>query len=127
LRFWRSEEGVEDYHSNLWEWDGDLDVVDGQVQDSLLTFAEYPNAFERIAGVLDSRKSGHLWLTAEVGYECIVPKSGSTPDGGSHASLHRLDSQPPLLVAGKPEGVSVPDHPRIIDVAPFCCTCLQSD
>jgi hypothetical protein len=45
----------------------------------------------------------------------------------AHVSLHRLDSQPPLLVAGKPEGVSVPDHPRIIDMAPFCCTCLQSD
>ncbi|MDX1413320.1 MAG: hypothetical protein R3293_03965 [Candidatus Promineifilaceae bacterium] len=31
-----------------------------------------------------------------------------------------IDSYPPLLIAGKRGGVEVPDHVRIIDVAPLC-------
>ena len=91
----------------------------------LLTFPDYPNAFERIASALDCPTSGPLWLTAKLGHELIIPAIKPYPGGGSHASLHRLDSQPPLIVAGAPENVAVPEFPRIIDIAPLCLDCIQ--
>ena len=101
-------------------------MVDGRLQDGILVFPDYPNAFERIAGALDCSTSGPLWLTAKLGHELIVPHIKPYVGGGSHASLHRLDSQPPLIVAGMPEKVIVPEFPRIIDIVPLCQTCLQA-
>ncbi len=126
LRFWRTAQGVVDRYGNQWAWEGDLPVVDGRVHEGVLSFPDYPNAFERIAGVLDNPDSGHVWVTANVGYEFTVPHAKTNPDGGSHASLHRLDSQPPLFVAGAPEQVTIPAYPRIIDVAPLCRACVKA-
>lgn len=125
LRFWRDRDGTPDRQRNAWSWEGDLQVVDGRVQGGVLVFPDYPNAFERLAGVLDSDKSGQLWLTACLGHEFIVPRSKVNEGGGSHASLHRLDSQPPLFVAGAPDGLTVPEFPRIIDIAPLCRAALE--
>jgi hypothetical protein len=47
--------------------------------------------------------------------------------GGSHGSLHKDDSTMPLLLAGAPEGVTLPDHPRAVDVAPLCLKVLGID
>lgn len=126
LRFWQSAQGTTDRYDNQWQWEGDLRVVDGRVQDALLIFPEYPNAFERIQGALDSPNSGHIWLTAKEGYEFTVPHVKTNANGGSHASLHRLDSQPPLFVAGAPASVIIPEFPRIIDVAPLCQACVRA-
>ncbi|MCB0008790.1 MAG: hypothetical protein KDE04_20130 [Anaerolineales bacterium] len=54
-----------------------------------------------------------------------MPHVKTYPGGGSHASLHRLDSQPPLLLAGVPAGVTIPAQPRIIDIAPLCQAILE--
>ncbi|MCB8928818.1 MAG: alkaline phosphatase family protein [Ardenticatenaceae bacterium] len=128
LHFWRAlKEATSDLYGNLWQWEGDLGVVDGRIQDDMLVFHDYPNAFERIAGVLDAADSGQIWSTAKLGHEIYVPPMKLYTNGGSHASLHRLDSQPPLLLAGIPEGVPIPQYPRIVDVAPLCRACLQQD
>ena len=123
LQFWRAsgeEAMAADHYGNTWAWQGDLAVVDGQVQDDCITFPDYPNAFERLVGALDCHTSGHLWITAKIGHEFVVPGVSPYPGGGSHASLHRLDSEPPLFVAGAPESVIIPDHPRITDVLGLC-------
>ena len=125
LRFWHSAQGTSDQYDNHWNWEGELQVVDGRIQNNILIFPDYPNAFERIAGVLDSPNSGHIWLTAKIGYEFTVPYEKTNPSGGSHASLHRLDSQPPLLVAGAPQHVTIPEQPRIIDIAPLTPSCFH--
>lgn len=127
LQFWRAAAGTPDRYGNRWAWKGELSVVDGRVQDDTLSFPNYPNAFERIAGVLDSPHSGHIWLTAKIGHEFALPQEKTHPAGGSHASLHRLDSQPPLLVAGAPQSVAVPEFPRITDIAPLCHALLKAD
>ncbi len=127
LHFWRQENGqAADRYGNGWSWTGDLAVVDGRLQDGVLTFPDYPNAFERIAGALDCPASGPLWLTAKLGHELIVPYIKPHIGGGSHASLHRLDSQPPLMVAGVPDKITVPEFPRITDIAPLCLASLQT-
>ncbi len=126
LHFWRQENGkAADQYNNTWEWEGDLAVVDGRLHEGILTFPDYPNAFERIAGALDCSTSGPLWLTAKLGHELIMPHMTSYAGGGSHASLHRLDSQPPLIVGGLPDEVTVPQFPRITDIVPLCLACLQ--
>ena len=127
LHFWPQENGqATDRYGNAWSWQGDLAVVDGRVQAGVLTFPTYPNAFERIAGALDCPVSGPLWLTAKPGHELIVPHIKPYLGGGSHASLHRLDSQPPLILAGAPKNVAVPEFPRIIDIVPLCLNCLAA-
>jgi hypothetical protein len=127
LHFWHQENGrATDQFGNNWDWEGDLAVVDGRLQNGILTFPNYPNAFERIAGALDCSNSGPLWLTAKPGHEIVIPHIKPYAGGGSHASLHRLDSQPPLIVAGTPPQVTVPEFPRITDIVPLCLACLQS-
>jgi hypothetical protein len=128
LQFWHDADGpARDNHDNQWAWEGDLTVVDGRVQDNHLTFSDYPNAFERIAGALDSKTSGHIWITAKIGYELMIPEINLYADGGSHASLIKQDSQAPLLVAGAPPEIDIPPFPRITDVASLCSACLEAN
>ena len=77
-------------------------------------------------GALDCDGSGHLWMTAKIGHEFVVPGVTPFPGGGSHASLHRLDSEPPLFVVGAPENVAIPEYPRITDVFDLCEACLKT-
>lgn len=121
LRFWSAvADGTTDRYGNRWQWEGDLAVVNGRLQNNTLIFPDYPNAFERITGVLNAPASGQLWVTAKLGCELMIPHVEVYNDGGSHAALHRLDSEPPLFVAGAPAGVEIPEFPRIIDIAPLC-------
>jgi hypothetical protein len=129
LHFWAGTNSLNtarDEQGFNWSWDGDLRSVDGQVSDEGdISFPDYPNAFERIACALEFENGGHLWLTAWPGYEFQLPRISIHNGGGSHGSLHALDSISPLLIAGAPPGIELPEHPRIVDVVPFCLTVLD--
>ena len=86
---------------------------------------KYPNAFERIACILSLKNSGHLMVTARPGYEFKLPRTSVHGGGGSHGSLHAQDSVVPLLIAGAPDGIKMPLHPRTVDVAPVCLNVLE--
>ena len=107
-----------DFHGNGWTWQGDLATVDGQVTDGIISFENYPNAFERIKNILDLERSGDFWATAKPGYTFHLESMGYE-QRGSHGALHRLDSTTSLFVAGHPEHVTVSEYPRIVDVAPL--------
>lgn len=128
LKFWPGADGPNhgvDNYGCTWSWEGSLAAVGGkQTNDNRIVFDEYPNAFERIAGALDESNSGHLWATARLGYEFGVAETSIHVGGGSHGSLHKLDSTSPLLLAGAPEAIALPDHPRAVDVAPLCLSLL---
>lgn len=130
LHFWQHTDnnsqpmGIDPYQ-NAWSWRGDLAVVDGQLTDGQLTFPNYPNAFERIAGLLDSRHSGAIWLTAKLGCEFVTNKVQHHAGGGSHGSLHLSDSQAPLLIAGAPKDFAIPQHVRLTDIKSFCLGLLE--
>jgi hypothetical protein len=85
---------------------------------------DYPNAFERITGILNLEDSGHLMVTAWPGYEFKIPRTSVHGGGGSHGSLHAQDSIVPLLIAGAPDGIALPPYPRTVDVAPICLKVL---
>lgn len=128
LEFWPGDEGphtARDGYGMSWSWQGDLRPVDGQVSDEgLITFFEYPNAFERIATGFEHRMSGDIWVTAQLGYEFIVSRTAVNDDGGSHATLARLDSTTTLLVAGGDSAFKIPPHVRTVDVMGICLSLL---
>lgn len=125
LEFWPCSDGpntTADDYGAAWSWLGDLAVVDASVSNGRLTFGDYPNAFERIAaGFADV--DGEIWVTAKIGHDFGLPGTESF-SGGSHGSLHALDSTAPLITAGVPSDVALPKHPRVIDVAPLCLAIL---
>lgn len=128
LHFWTGADGrasAVDHQQQHWSWQGDLAVVDAHVAPGgMLEFGDYPNAFERIACGLDNEDGGHLWVTAVPDCEFCVPRTEVHTGGGSHGSLHKLDSVVPLLLAGAPPGISLPPNARAVDVAPLCLSIL---
>ena len=117
--------GCDDY-GTTWTWTGELNAVDAMVTpDGLIQYGNYPNAFERIAAAF-FRHSGTLWVTARLGREFCLPET-SCYEGGSHGSLHSLDSTSPLIAAGLPPSISLPEKIRSVDVTPLCLMVLDID
>lgn len=114
-----------DIYGCPWSWTGDLATVDGHVENGIITFKNYPNAFERIAGGLQCENSGDLWVTARIGHECSVTDTAVHHGGGSHGSLHVLDSVAPIIIAGAPHSVMLPKNPRIVDLAAVIRSVLE--
>ena len=126
LEFWKGSDGADtarDAFGNSWSWRGDLEVVDAALAEGRLSWGDYPNAFERVAGVLDNPQSGTLWVTAKPGREFEVPGGHAHLGGGSHGGLHALESLSPVIVAG-PTRLTLPRDFRSIDIAPLCLQLL---
>jgi hypothetical protein len=126
LEFWRGATGnnhARDAFGNTWSWLGELTVVDARIEDGMFAWNDYPNAFERLAGILEHENSATLWVTAKPGCEFEVPGSAAHVGGSSHGGLHALESYCPLIVAG-PERITLPRHLRTVDVAPLCLNLL---
>jgi hypothetical protein len=122
LSFWRGSSGAThaaDAFGNAWSWQGDLAAIDARVESGRLVWRGYPNAFERLAGVLEHPHSATLWVTAKPGCEFEVPGGEAHLGGSSHGGLHALESYCPLIVAG-PRRIELPTHFRAIDIAPLC-------
>lgn len=128
LIFWRCDDDAPDatdVFGNQWCFRGSLDVVDAQLNsDATLKYGDYPNALDRITGSFAKPIGGDVWVTARVGHEFLLPAE-TTHGSGSHGSLHADDSMSPLICAGAPDGFSLPEHVRTIDVANFCLRILD--
>jgi hypothetical protein len=118
------DQEARDEHGQQWSWTGELAAVDGHVSDGTLVYGDYPNAFDRIAGVLGGEHSGDVWVTAVPGCEFELPGGHVHVGGGSHGALHALDSLSPIVFAGAPRGVALPAAMRSIDLAPICLRVL---
>jgi hypothetical protein len=113
-----------DPYGMTWSWSGAASALDLETDGRRLETANYPNAFERIAGALDAPSSGEVWLTAKPGCEFAVPGGQAHPGGGSHGALHALDSLSPVVMAGAPDGMRLPAAMRSVDIAPLCMQIL---
>ena len=129
LTFWRAGDGqgaadgtASDAFGTEWAWTGDLELLGAERDGSRLEWTTYPNAFERIAGVLDARNSGDIWMTARPGCEFEVRGGKAHVGGGSHGALHALDSLSPVIVAGASR--RLPAAMRSIDLAALCLEML---
>jgi hypothetical protein len=114
---------VDDFGS-LWHWRGEAAALGIEQDGRALRFHDYPNAFERIAGVLDLDKSGEIWVTTMPGCEFEVPGGKAHVGGASHGALHQLDSLSPVIVAGGAAPSRLPDTMRSLDIAPLCMKIL---
>ena len=126
LRFSRdaSAANAVDAFGGVWAWTGDLEALGVQAEGRTITYTDYPNAFERIAGVLDLEKSGEIWVTAKPGCEFEVPGGKAHGGGASHGALHALDSYSPVIIAGAGAPKRLPTHMRSADIAPLCMEIL---
>ena len=131
LEFWRGSGEAprsgtasgRDEFGTAWSWRGAPEALQLDVDRGLVTSSEYPNAFERIAGVLDASNSGDVWLTAQPGCEFEIPGGKAHVGGGSHGALHALDSLSPV-VAGGAGAPKLPRAMRSLDIAPLCMQLL---
>ena len=117
-----SETIAEDAFGTRWSWRGDLDVLGLERDGRKIESESYPNAFERIAGALEAKNSGEIWVTAQPGCEFEVPGGEAHVGGGSHGALHALDTFSPVIVAGATQ--RLPRAFRSVDVAPLCLDAL---
>jgi len=85
-----------------WKLDGELGVLDGGEGsgDQPLDFGPYPDAFSRLWAALHSPYAADLLVSAVPGWEFLDWGGASHVPGGSHGSLHEIDSQQPLLTVG---------------------------
>jgi predicted AlkP superfamily pyrophosphatase or phosphodiesterase len=126
LEFWRGGAGDAhgcDAYGNVWSWRGDLAIIDSCLDDTEVVWHDFPNAFERVAGILDSPNSGTLWVTAKPGCEFEVPGGEGHYGASSHGGLHALESLCPVIIAG-PRRITLPRNFRSVDIAPLCMELL---
>ena len=126
LEFWRGANGTtsaRDAFGTHWSWRGERQALQLDIQNGVVESVEYPNALERIAGALDASGGGDIWLTARPGCEFEVRGGKAHVGGGSHGSLHALDSLS-LFVAGGLHAPTVPATMRSVDIAPMCMELL---
>ena len=109
---------LRDERGGRWSIDGPLDVLDARVEDGVLRSDAYPDALGRAWSALTCPTSGDVLLSAAPGYEFADWGGVDHVGGGSHGSLHRVDSLGALAFCG----VDAPhDHGSwsIADVAPM--------
>ncbi|MBS7529382.1 alkaline phosphatase family protein [Hazenella sp. IB182353] len=100
-----------DEYDQTWEIEGDLTLLDIHVvNQNQLTYGEYPDVLSRLAGVMDNY-TPMIVMTAAAGYE-LVGEASPTHVGGSHGSLHYMDSYVPMIVTGH---LPPPPKLRLID------------
>ena len=109
------EDPVVDVRGGEWVLRGNLDVLDGRVEDGVFRSETYPDALARVWAALECSTSGNVLVSAAPGYEFLDWGGGDHVGGGSHGSLHRSDSLGALVFAGL--DASPPGQWSIRDVA----------
>ncbi|MBW3608317.1 MAG: transposase [Actinobacteria bacterium] len=111
---------IADLRGRRWSIDGELDTLLAHVEDGVLHCEHYPDALARVWAAMSCPTSGDVLLSAEPAYEFPDWGNRAHVRGGSHGSLHRLDSLGALLFCG----VDVPagredGNWSIADIAPM--------
>lgn len=93
-------DAVADERGLRWDVDGELDALLANVEDGVVLSEHYPDALRRVWSALSCPTSGDVLLSAEPAYEFPDWGGRAHVRGGSHGSLHRVDSLGALLFCG---------------------------
>ncbi len=93
-------DAVSDDRGLRWDVDGELDTLLATVEDGRFVSEHYPDALRRVWSALTCKTSGDVLLSAEPAYEFPDWGKRAHVRGGSHGSLHRVDSLGALLFCG---------------------------
>ena len=114
---------VADERGGSWDVDGELDTLLATIQDGVFVSEHYPDALRRVRAALTCKTSGDVLLSAEPAYEFPDWGNRAHVRGGSHGSLHRVDSLGALLFCGldcRTEGPWSLDDVAPLVLAHFC-------
>ena len=89
-----------DVRGRRWSVEGELDTLRATIDDGVLSCDHYPDALARVWAALTCPTSGDVLLSAEPAYEFPDWGGRAHVRGGSHGSLHRVDSLGALLFCG---------------------------
>ncbi len=108
---------VVDLRRDSWDVSGDLGTLEATIADGVFSSDEYPDPLQRVWSALCAPHSGDIVISASLGYECADWGGVAHVGGGSHGSLHRADSEGPLLFVGcGPENPSEKKQWALADV-----------
>jgi hypothetical protein len=96
----RPGDAVADERGLRWDVDGELDALLASVEEGVVLSEHYPDALRRVWSALTCSTSGDVLLSAEPAYEFPDWGGRAHVRGGSHGSLHRVDSLGALLFCG---------------------------
>ncbi len=112
---------VQDPRGGRWRVDGDLEVLGASLHGDGFASPDYPDALARVWAALTCPTSGDVVLSAAPGWE--FPDWGGVDHvgGGSHGSLHKVDSLGSLVFSGvdAPAARAAGGNWSIRDIAPM--------
>jgi hypothetical protein len=114
LRF-RAGGETADLRGNRYTVTGEESVLGLERDGGAVTSAAYPNALERIAGLLGCVNAGEVVVSAGPGVEFVDGGGSHHVPGGSHGSLSADDSLVPLVTVGL-DASPIGPEPSITDV-----------
>jgi hypothetical protein len=115
-----SSSNVTDERGVRWDVEGALDALVASVDDGVFVSEHYPDALRRVWSALSCETSGDVLLSAEPAYEFPDWGRRAHVRGGSHGSLHRVDSLGALLFCGVDAPTGGAQRPwSLADVAPM--------
>lgn len=95
-----------------WALEGDPAVLDLDISSEQIHYGSYPDALARLSSSLRGVYAGDLVVSAEPGWEFVDLAGQHHGAGGSHGSLHELDSLAPLLAIGV-DDQHLPSRPTV--------------
>jgi hypothetical protein len=108
-----------DLRDGAWMLEGDRETL-ALEPGAPVRSSEYPNALERLWSLLTCVNAGEVVVSATAGWEFRDAGGQSHLGGGSHGSLHVVDSLVPLWLVGLDDDrVELPAQPSITDIAPL--------
>jgi hypothetical protein len=101
-----------------WSIEGDINVLSLTENDGKISSAVYPDALNRLWKALKCETAGDILLSAYPGYEFLDWGGGHHVGGGSHGSLHAIDSRALLLWCGTgPSSVAAKSQWSLKDIS----------
>ncbi len=118
IRF-RPDGSTIDLRGRRWELDGDLALLDAEIENGRLRSEAYPDPLTRVWSALTAPNAGDFVVSLAPGFEALDWGGVTHVGGGSHGSLHAGDSLGPLLFVGcGPERAAERQQWTLRDVAP---------